>query len=169
MFVEQPHALPGSANNMTLFPLTVPVRSTSSFLRLWKTPMNNWYSSLAVTAQVQCSAMFKWSHGPSRVQCPLELLDTDRQRNRWVDIWTFWKRPWKDRGKVLTPKIDCKIDRDKVLGNQKKEPVKVLDPEEGTEQETGEGSWLWLSLKRLIERYLEASRSSSVLCRCCHG
>ena len=38
--------------------------------------------------------------------------------------------------------------------------MKGLDPEKGTEEESGEGSWLWLSLKRPITIYLEASCST---------
>ena len=41
--------------------------------------------------------------------------DTYRRRNGWVDIWTFRKRPYKSRGKVLTPEIDHGKDRGKVL------------------------------------------------------
>ena len=60
----------------------------------------------------------------------VDLNGTDQRQNCWVNIWTYWNRSWKrrgkvltpeidheiDRGKVLTPRKDCKIDRDKVLG-----------------------------------------------------
>jgi hypothetical protein len=56
-----------------------------------------------------------------------------------------------DRGTVLTPEMDREIDRGTVLDpwkEPKKEPVKVLDSKTGTEEETGEGSWQLLCLKR---------------------
>ena len=43
----------------------------------------------------------------------------------------------------------------------KKEPVKDLNLKKGTEEGTGEGSWLWLSLKRPIGNYFEASLRST--------
>ena len=53
---------------------------------------------------------------------------------------TFRNKPWNRPRKVLYS-----------WKEPKKEPVKVLDPKNGTEEGTGEGSWLWLTLKRPIK------------------
>ena len=67
-----------------------------------------------------------------------------------VNFLTFWNRPWNipEKGSWILKRI-------------KKEPVKRLDPEKGTKEETCEGSWLWLSLKGPIKIYLEALKSST--------
>ena len=46
----------------------------------------------------------------------------------------------------------------------KKEPVKVLYSKKGTEEGTGEGSWLWLSLKRPIKIVFEEPLRSTEIC-----
>ena len=38
-----------------------------------------------------------------------------RRRNCWVNIWTFRKDPTQDRVKTLIPEIDCGKDRGRVL------------------------------------------------------
>ena len=57
---------------------------------------------------------------------------------------TFGNRPWNRPRKVLYSWKELK-----------KELVKVLYPKKGTKEGTGEGSWLWLSLKRLIKIFFE--------------
>ena len=64
---------------------------------------------------------------------------------------TFRNRPWNRPRKVPYS-----------WKEPKKEPVKVLYPKKGTEEGTGEGSWLWLSLKRPIEIVFEEPLRSTL-------
>ena len=66
------------------------------------------------------------------------------------NYFTFRNRPWNRPRKVLIP-----------WKEPKKELVKVLYPKKGTEEGTGEGSWLWLSLKRPIKIGFEEPLRSS--------
>ena len=61
----------------------------------------------------------------------------------------FRNRPWNRPRKVFYS-----------WKEPNKEPVKVLNPKKGTKEETGVGSWLWLSLKRLIEIFLKKPQMS---------
>ena len=60
------------------------------------------------------------------------------------NYYTFRNRPWKTLRKILYYRKEPKM-----------EPVKVLYPKKGTKEGTGEGSWLWLSLKRRLKIFFE--------------
>ena len=83
----------------TCIPLIMPLAhcvKVETWYRKWygfsKKDLENILIRLLQNPELQNPGRKKFQH------VRLDLNSTDRRRNRWVDIWTYWNRSWKRQG-----------------------------------------------------------------------